>query len=163
MIPSEAEDAPPPVEDFPGDLALTQGEVRRRLRPVEPPKHELPAILFIFLTKLSSWGLAFSAVVYLLITMGSAGKAVLPAAAKFAGLAAGFLFQHTLAKNVENFTRWGWYGAMAELVVLAVAKVGVVARNPEASWLGAMVGITFDLVCIMYFIMRRADYGVEFG
>jgi hypothetical protein len=144
----------------PDDLALTAGEAQG-LRGDTPPHHEWPATVFIFLTRLSAWGLACGAVLYLAVAFASNGPDAWRRLAKAGGFAAGFLFQRTLAKNVQRFTHWGWYGAMAELAFVTLAKVNVLWGNPFAGGVTAVVGIAIDLLWMRHFWRRRGDFGVD--
>lgn len=152
--------APPPASVW---LPLTV-EDRRAATPEGAPEHNWPASLFIFLTRLTAFGLGLGAVgavigTVVMLISGEWGTAGLMALAAL-GLALGCVVQGTLARSVKNFTRWGWYGAMAELVFLTLSKVNVIVTEPSAM-VGALFGIALDLLWMNYFWERRADFDVD--
>ena len=84
--------------------------------------------------------------------------------AKFLGLGllalAGSFVQQWLAREVERFTRWGWYGAMTEVGAATAAKLWAIATG-SASGVGIM--LILDVVWLRYFWRRRADFDVDSG
>ncbi|HEX6040216.1 hypothetical protein [Longimicrobium sp.] len=143
-------------------LPLTAGD--RQLAGEAAPEHNWPASLFIFLTNLTAIGCGIGAVVVGFVAVAlmwegewmQAGGAGLMAA----GLALGCVVQRSLATNIRHFTRWGWYGAMAELALLTLSKVDMLLTEPAALAV-AIIGIGIDLVWMAYFWERRADFDVD--
>lgn len=146
-------------------LPLTAGDQAALTRQAAP-EHGWPASIFIFLSNLTAFGLAAGALgtaIALLVALFSgewpfAGFMVLATA----GLALGAVVQRGLAQHVKNFSRWGWYGAMAELAFVTLSKVNVLITEPEAA-AGAVVGIVVDLLWMGYFWNHRADFDVDIG
>lgn len=161
-----------PAVDLPGApldapaspwLPLTAGEAARG-QEIAPPEHGWPASWFIFLSNLAAFGLGLGAAGLSVATVvavvagswGSAGMALLAAL----GCALGCVVQRSLATHVTNFTRWGWYGAMAELALATLTKVSAIVENPSTVG-GAGVGIIIDLLWMHYFWERRADFDID--
>lgn len=139
-------------------LPLTAGDAAV-VRGTDQPKHEWPGKLFIGLAKLASFGLGLAAVGAILGMVLDTGP--LPGEMwMVVTLAAGAVFQAALARNVERFTRWGWYGAVAELSFAALAKVAAIVADP-GSFIGAGFGITVDLLWLQYFWAQRRDYDID--
>ena len=134
------------VGDGPAVVAGEMGEIKR--------EHEWPGNLFVVLSYVAAVGLGASAV-------GSVGWTLISGSLDVAGWAVGggiwAVLQWRLAGEVEHFSRWGWYGAMAELTVAAAAKVWAIA---EGNW-GAVVGLVFDLLWMSYFWERREQFDVD--
>lgn len=123
------------------------------------PEHEWPANLFIFLARLTAWGLAIGSVACLV--SGLSGAMPLLAGLGLAvALAIGSAVQLNLVKHVRGFTRWGWFGAMAELAIATLTKVGALATDPVGSS-GVVPGIVVDVAWMRYFWNRRADFDVD--
>ena len=143
-------------------LPLTAGDADLG-RDMAAPEHEWPGSLFIFLTKATSVFMGFGAVcgvlglVYALV-MGQPEIMGLAALAAV-GFSIGCVVQGTLAKHVEHFTRWGWWGAMAELSLATLAKVGTIVES--GSFVGPVIGIVIDLLWMNYFWSRRADFDID--
>jgi len=135
---------------------------RQTLPPVvvgETPEvareHEWPGSLFVILSYVTAVGLAASAV-------GSALWSVATGNASLAGwtVVAGVwsALQWRLARAVEKSTRWGWYGAMAELGVAAVAKLWAFSTG---EFVGPAIGLAFDALWMSYFWERREQFDVD--
>lgn len=72
------------------------------------------------------------------------------------------VLQWRLAGIVRRFSRWGWYGAVAELGGAAAMQVVVSVLYPViAPWL--LVPLAMEAVLLRYFWKRRADFDVELG
>ena len=151
---SRTADAPPAVggmddlrQALPSVVVGEAAEVER--------KHEWPGALFIILAYVTSVGLGASAV-------GSAGWAAYTGdgdLARWALLAgAGSVLQWRLARAVERSSRWGWFGAMAELGVAAAAKVWALSTGDVA---GPVFGLVIDALWIGYFWDRRRQFDVD--
>jgi hypothetical protein len=142
-------EALPPVVVGDGP-AMVAGETAEGER-----KHEWPGNLFVILSYVAAVGLAASAV-------GSAGWTIisgdLDKAAWAVGAGVWAAVQWRLAGEVEHFSRWGWYGAMAELTCAAAVKVWAMV---EGNWIGAAVGLVLDLLWMSYFWERRDQFDVD--
>lgn len=142
-------EALPPVVvgDGPAVVAGETAEIAR--------EHEWPGNLFVILSYVAAVGLAASAV-------GSVGWTFISGDPDVAGWAVGAgvwsVLQWRLAGEVEHFSRWGWYGAMAELTGAAAVKVWAVV---EGNWLGVAVGLVMDLLWMNYFWERREQFDVD--
>jgi hypothetical protein len=139
-------------------LPLTAGDAARG-RELAQPEHGWPASWFIFLSNLAALACGVGAVG---VAVATFMDLVPPGtgAALFAGLVVGAVVQGSLARHVKHFTRWGWYGAMAELALATLTKVSTVTENPSAIG-GAAIGIIIDLLWMHYFWERRADFDVD--
>jgi hypothetical protein len=118
--------------------------------------HEWPGTMFVVLSYVVAVGLAASAV-------GSAGWALLsdqPALGLWAaGAGAWSVLQWRLATAVQRFSRWGWYGAMAELGAAAAAKVWTFASTGDV--VGPVIGLAIDVAWMSYFWERREQFDVD--
>jgi hypothetical protein len=145
---------PPPASWLPlttGDAAVARG--------AEEPEHEWPGTLFVWLSKLTGFGMALAVLGAILAMVLDAG----PLRGELwlvALLAVGAVFQYTLGRNVERFTRWGWYGAVAELSFATLAKVAAIISDP-GSFIGAGFGITIDVLWLQYFWAKRHDFDID--
>lgn len=124
--------------------------------PEVQKEHEWPGALFIILSYVTAVGLGASA-------LGSAGWAAWTGSAGFGRWAlvagAGSLLQWRLAKAVEKSSRWGWYGAMAELGAAAAAKVWAAVSTGDI--VGPAIGLAIDALWIGYFWNRRGQFDVD--
>jgi hypothetical protein len=68
------------------------------------------------------------------------------------------VLQWRLAREVRHFSRWGWYGAMAEMGIASAAKVWALAQGEIV---GGVVGLAFDIYVLRYFWKRRADFDID--
>jgi hypothetical protein len=118
--------------------------------------HEWPGTMFVILSYVAAVGLAASAV-------GSVGWGLFTGDAGLGGWAVGAgvwsVLQWKLARAVQNFSRWGWYGAMAELGAAAAAKVWTFASTGEV--VGPAIGLVIDALWIGYFWERREQFDVD--
>lgn len=151
---------PPPA----AGLSLTMDD--QELTREAAPKHGWPGSLFVLVSNLLAivGGLAAvwaGLVALMILASGEAdvgGRAALVALS----LALGCVLQRALATHVGRFSRWGWYGAMAELGFLALTKANAIVAEPDAA-AGAIVGIVIDLLWMGYFWKHRADFDVDIG
>jgi hypothetical protein len=149
---AEALPAAPPSPDvresLPPIMVGERAEIER--------EHRWPGSLFYSLSYVVAIGLGAGAV-------GCAGWGVFQWEPTFLGLAvllgSGAAVQGRLAREVENFSRWGWYGAMVELAGAAVAKVWGMAHGNVA---GGIVGLGIDLLWMRYFWENRRQFDVDF-
>lgn len=157
-------DAPAPVEPPAVDwLPLTTGD--RERAGDAPAEHGWPASLFIFLSNMAALGSGLGTLVVggIMVAGLSSGEwQHLDRLPMTLSLAAGCVMQRALAVHVKRFTRWGWYGVMAELAFLTLSKASVMVTEPAAIP-GAVVGIGVDLLWMRYFWNRRADFDVDLG
>ncbi len=142
-------EALPPV--VVGDRAATVvGETPETAR-----EHEWPGNLFVILSYVAAVGLGASAV-------GSVGWTFISGNLDVADWAVvggiWAVLQWRLAGEVEHFSRWGWYGAMAELTGAAAVKVWAMV---EGNWIGAAVGLILDLLWMSYFWERREQFDID--
>ena len=151
-----------PLEPAPATwLPLTAGDVHLD-RASAPPEHGWPGSWFIFLAWLASIGMGVGVVGATIAMMTGflpLGKGLLMAA----GLALGCVLQGWLANHVERFSRWGWYGAMAELGFAALGKFSLLVSDPAGEGMGAAFVMVIDLLWMRYFWNRRADFDVDIG
>lgn len=149
--PGFRETLPPVVA---GDIpALVVGETPEVVR-----EHEWPGSLFFMLGYLSTAALAIGACV----SGGAAalgwGRAPLEMLGQAVAMGAGAAIQWRVASGVEHFSRWGWYGAMAELVLASAAKVWAMTQG---NWIGGAIGLGIDLLWMSYFWERREQFDVD--
>ncbi|HST62800.1 MAG TPA: hypothetical protein VLK84_29105 [Longimicrobium sp.] len=144
-------------------LALTAGDVAMG-RVDAAPEHGWPASLFIFLANLSAFGLGAGAAIagVVLVSMLFGGDLEMAGLAGLAavGLGIGSYVQRSLADHLSHFSRWGWWGAMAELVAVTLTKVAALVADP-ASVVGTGIGIAIDVMWLRYFWERRADFDID--
>lgn len=151
-----------PVAEAPS-AAVLDSDIRGSLPPIMvgeraeiEREHEWPGSLFYVLSYVVAIGLGASAV-------GCAGWGVFQLEPTMLGLAAllgaGAAVQGRLAREVEHFSRWGWYGAMIELAGAAVAKVWGMAHGDVV---GGMMGLGIDLLWMRYFWENRRQFDVDF-
>jgi hypothetical protein len=121
--------------------------------------HEWPAGLFILLSYVTAGGMAIGAV-----TFGAFGVryGLEPRRMRVAGVGVWCVLQWRLAREVKRFSRWGWYGAMAELAGAAFVKLGVAATY-LFTLPSALVVLAVNGAWMRYFWNRRADYDVDLG
>lgn len=144
--PSAAGLGPDIRESLPPVVIGDQGEITR--------EHAWPASLFYIIAYIIAVGLGASAV-------GCTGWAIYKMDPLIGLLAlvlgVGSFVQARLAHEVENFSSWGWYGAMIELAAASVAKVWAIALgNP-----GTIVPLAIDLLWMKHFWEHRGDYDVD--
>jgi hypothetical protein len=160
-IPTEAHppDLSPPLsraDAFP----ITEGDAAG-LRDERAPEHDWPGSLFILLANVTALGMVIGAVAIVVIGVSNQDFMTPKWIGIAALLLAGSVLQRRLAANVQHFARWGWYGAMAELAFVTLAKVNVLLT--DADGITALFGIAIDLLWMRYFWQHRADFDVELG
>lgn len=129
-------------------------------RPEISPEHAWPATLFYTLSYLVAAGLGLGACVSAGAAVLGLGRPPVEMLGQAAVMGAGAAFQWWLAKEVQDFTRWGWYGAMVELAAAAAAKLWAIADgNP----VGGAIGLGIDLMWIDHFWKNRGQYDVDLG
>ncbi|HEU0300241.1 MAG TPA: hypothetical protein VFR37_12320 [Longimicrobium sp.] len=151
-----------PAREAPAASTLDPG-VRETLPPlvvgdegVETTwKHEWPGRLFIVLSGITALGLAGSAVAG--AVLGLNGDVNLPLSV---GIGVWAVLQWRLTKEVSRFSRWGWYGAMAELGGAAAAEVWAMA---EGDFVGGAIALVPGLLWMRYFWARRDQFDVDLG
>lgn len=149
----EAQPAAPALDDALRQTlpSLVVGEA-----PEVERTHEWPGGLFIILSYVAAVGLAASAV-------GSAGWTLVSGESSLSAWAvvggAWAVLQWRLATAVQRFSRWGWYGAMAELSAAAAAKVWTFLSTGEI--VGPAIGLVIDAAWIGYFWERREQFDVD--
>lgn len=140
---AEPETAEPLPEMVVGDAAFAS-----------PRLHGMRGTLFIGFSYVMAAGSGFSAILFI-ISGGLAGTNAIT------GLVWAVL-QWRLATEVRRFSRWGWYGAMAELAGAAGAKLFWVFFLPEMAFVFVLV-LVIDGFMVRYFWTRRAEFDVSLG
>lgn len=143
-------------------ISITMGDTADE-GPERTPAHAWPGSLFIFFTNLTAVGMGLGAVgcviglVYTLVTWQPM-EALLVSLA-LVGLTVGCVVQRALAKHLRHFSRWGWWGAMAELTLSAAGNAQVLFATHS----GGFVGLVINLLMMGYFWNRRADFDIDIG
>jgi hypothetical protein len=153
----------PTLEAAPPAAGLDSG-IRESLPPVVVGEraevsrdHEWPGSFFYVLSYIAAVGLgagALGCVVFGAFTgkLGMIGTGL--------ALGVGAAVQWRLAKEVEHFSRWGWYGAMVELAAASVAKLWTMVQgNP----VGGAIGLGIDLMWMRYFWEHREQFDIDLG
>lgn len=144
-------------------LPLTAGDAGYG-KEVSAPEHGRPGDWFIFLSKLTAIGMGVGAagatILFVVALLGGETQYLGVLALAVVGLSIGFLVQSNLAEHVKHFSRWGWWGAMAELVVVTLSKVVALAADP-GSFMGPAIGLAIDAVWLRYFWERRKDFDID--
>lgn len=117
-------------------------------------EHGLRGTLFIGFSYLMAAGSGLSAILFAISGVGTARNVV-------GGLVWAVL-QWRLAGEVRRFSRWGWYGAMAELAFAAATKLFWVFFLRELAFMFVML-LLIDALMLRYFWTRRAQFDVSFG
>jgi hypothetical protein len=162
-IPTEAHPPPqlsPALLPRADALPITEGDAGG-VREERAPEHDWPATLFILLANVTALGMVVGAVAIVGIGVWKPDFMTPKWIGIAALLLAGSVLQRRLATNVQHFARWGWYGAMAELAFVTLAKVNVLLTDADGGT--ALVGIVIDLLWMRYFWRHRADFDVELG
>jgi hypothetical protein len=126
-----------------------------------PRSHGMPGELFIGFAYLMAVMSVLRAVVLVIAVSNGPG---VPVGMWKQGLAACVwaVLHWRLAGAVRRFSRWGWYGAMAELGGAAAMQIVVAAIVPTvAPWVLVLLAIEAGL--LRYFWKRRAHFDVDLG
>lgn len=148
-------EAPPAAAGLDPDLRGALPPVVVGEKDAVKREHEWPGNLFVILSYVAAVGLAASAVgsIGWAFITGDGGKL-----AWGAGAAVWAVLQWRLAGEVQHFSRWGWYGAMAELTAASAAKIWTIA---EGNVVGGVIGLCIDIAWMSYFWDRRAEFDVD--
>jgi hypothetical protein len=133
-------------ESLPALVMGERAEIKR--------EHEWPGSLFFVLSYVAAVGMGAGA-------LGCAAFAMFSGQPRFGlalALGVGAAVQWRLAKEVEHFSRWGWYGAMVELAGAAVAKVWGMAHG---NVVGGVIGLGIDLAWMRYFWEYRHQFDID--
>jgi hypothetical protein len=143
-------------------IAITVGDAADDT-PERTPEHEWPGSLFIFFANIAAIGMGVGAVacafgIVYTLAYRKPEEAVFVALA-LVGLMAGCMVQRALARHLQHFSRWGWWGAMAELAVSAAGNAQVLFTTHSRGF----IGLVISLLMMRYFWRRRADFGIDIG
>lgn len=119
-----------------------------------PREHGLRGVLFIGFSYLMAVGSGLGAILFAISGVGTAINVV-------TGLVWAVL-QWRLATEVRRFSRWGWYGAVAELAGAAATKLFWVFVVRELAFV-FLVLLVIDAFMLRYFWTRRDQFDVSFG
>ncbi|HEX6368994.1 MAG TPA: hypothetical protein VF006_08675 [Longimicrobium sp.] len=140
---AEPETAGPLPEMVVGDAAFAS-----------PRVHGVRGTLFIGFSYVMAAGSGLSAILFA-ISGGRAGANMIT------GLVWAVL-QWRLATEVRRFSRWGWYGAVAELAAAAAAKLFWMFDLRDLAFVFVML-LVVDAFMLRYFWTRRDQFDVSFG
>ena len=151
-----AAEAPPAAAGLDPDLRESLPAVVVGERAEVRQEHEWPGSLFFVLSYIAAVGLGAGA-------LGCAVFGLFMGEFWMLGLApvlgVGAAVQWRLAREVEHFSRWGWYGAMVELAAAAVAKLWGMANG---NVVGGAIGLGIDLMWMRYFWENRGQFDIDF-
>jgi hypothetical protein len=117
-----------------------------------------PVGVFVFLGYVVAAGLGLGAALSAVAAAFEWGKPPLEMLEQAAVMGVGAVFQWRLAKEVGDWSRWGWYGAMTELAAAAAAKVWLIAEGNVA---GGMVILVLELLWMQHFWECRGEFDVD--
>ncbi|HEU0300243.1 MAG TPA: hypothetical protein VFR37_12330 [Longimicrobium sp.] len=123
-----------------------------------PWDNDWPGGVFVFLCYAVAAGLGIGACVSAGAAALGLGRPPLEMLGQAAVMGAGAAFQWRLAGAVEHSSRWGWYGAMAELTAAAAAKVWLIA---DGNVVGGVIGLVIDLLWMRFFWNYREQFDVD--
>ena len=121
-------------------------------------RHAWPGTLFYGASYLMAAGLAVVSVLGVVSAVTQGWEArfyALPAIAAVWSAA-----QWRLAREVRRFTRWGWYGAVAEMGASILANVWGMAQGEVG---GGLCGAVLSTLLLRYFWKRRAQFDIDPG
>jgi hypothetical protein len=126
-------------------------------------RHGWPGKLFIGMSSVTALGVGGGVLALGLFLAGqSRGASIYFPWQRMLLAAAWCVLQWRLAREVRRFSRWGWYGAMAELGAATLAKLGLALFAPFAvPW--TLPVMAANLAWMRYFWKRRADFDVDLG
>jgi hypothetical protein len=120
--------------------------------------NDWPVGVFVFLAYVLAAGLGLGACVSAVGAAFGLGLPPLEMLGQAVVLGAGAAFQWRLAGAVEHSSRWGWYGAMAELATAAAANVWLIADG-NVAW--GVIGLVIDLLWMRTFWNCREQFDVD--
>jgi hypothetical protein len=125
-----------------------------------PRRHEWPARLFIGFSYVTAGAMLIGAVTFGAFSLryGLEPRHWV----RLVGAGVWGVLQWRLAREVSRFSRWGWYGAMAELSAAVAANVGLGLFVPMLGGRG-LVMLAVNVAWMRYFWKRRAHYDVDLG
>lgn len=126
-------------------------------------RHGWPGKLFIGMSYLTALGLGGGVLAMgLFLAEHARGASIYFPWQRLLLAGAWCVLQWRLAGEVRRFSRWGWYGAMAELGAATVTKLGLALFAPFAvPW--TLPAVAANLAWMRYFWKRRADFDVDLG
>ena len=152
----------PPAAAFPGEgfraplPGMTMGDagvsVTRR--------HEWPGRLFIAISFATAGALGLG--VPILAAFIVSGGLEPRLWVRLGAMAVWAVLQWRLSREVSRFSRWGWFGAMAELGAASLAKVAMAVVAPFTAP-SALVMLAINGAWMRYFWRRRAQFDVDLG
>lgn len=151
-------------------------EARRRLAELDPVERPLPSMVMadapVAERKEHAWpGTLFYGASYLM----AAGLAIVSVLGVVSAVVQGWeprfyalpvigavwsAAQWRLAREVRRFTRWGWYGAVAETGASILANVWGMAQGEVG---GGLCGAVLSALLLRYFWKRREQFDVDAG
>lgn len=121
-----------------------------------PKRHAWPGTLFYGASYLMAAGLAVVSVLGVVSALDQGWEL------RFYALpvigAAWSAAQWRLAREVRRFTRWGWYGAVAETGASILANVWGMAQGEVG---GGLCGAALSALLLRYFWKRRAQFDID--
>lgn len=150
-------EAPPAAADLDPGIHESLPSLFVGDRAVTTRDHDWPGSLFYTLSYVAAVGLAAGALGCIAFGAFTADPG-LAALGLLLGIGGGV--QWRLATEVQHFSRWGWYGAMVELVAAAAAKVSSMA---EGNVVGGLFGLCIDVAWLAWFWNRREHFDVDLG
>lgn len=125
-----------------------------------PRRHEWPGSLFVTLSHATAGALGLGVLIFgaFALRYGLEPRHWV----RVAGAGVWAVLQWRLGVAVSRFSRWGWYGAMAELGGAALAKLALAVVAPFTVP-GALVIVAINGAWMRYFWKRRDQFDVDLG